>query len=192
MPSSSSQVSSEAFTSEAITVILLLVIFTVGLLVEAVDDWSLHHRAARALLQVVWRELTLLGLVACILFVVDASGVSGTASELLQSLHVTVALLVGIYIAVCAFVLWASRRLQQRWGALEAATDPASFAQLRDELAQLSCHLSLVTDADGAAWVHAACCHPRALHRYNRLLSRARFLEQVRARDPCEHPARRV
>ena len=100
---------------------VLAVVAALSKALELADGWGARHRHAGAVLQRALRELTLLGVVSLLLFVIEEAHAikSAATNAQLARVHVALFVLALVFIAYTVVMLALSRRIGHTWRGLE-------------------------------------------------------------------------
>ena len=184
-----------------IAVLVLAGVTFLSWVVELVDSWALHHRHIAEILQRSYRELALLGLIALVLFIVEQAHAIANETALLELeyIHIGIFSVVAVYLVYTAVNLFLSRRISERWRAIESTyvNQFFKYKELKQQLVddQRVLRLSIPEPLDpfapangnntiqrdrkaAAGLLRALCHHPARTIEYYRRVGLARYLEQ--------------
>ena len=132
------QLSFPVWSGLLVAVIVLAVVAALSKALELLDRWGAAHRHAGEVLRRAFRELTLLGIVSLLLFIVEESHVinSDVVNDELALEHVALFCLAAVFIVYVAVMLALSRRIGRHWRRLEERYRSfALYKQLKADLA---------------------------------------------------------
>lgn len=121
-----------------ISILVLAGVTALSWCLGLLDAWASQHRHVGELLRRTYRELTILGLVALVLFIIEqADAITSDVARLeLEYIHIALFAIVATFVIYVSMMLVLSRRIGHRWRALEEEyLDFALYKQLKTDLA---------------------------------------------------------
>jgi hypothetical protein len=100
------------YTGEIIAVLVIFAVTAASFALERLEGWARRHRHVHELLTRSYRELTLLGIISLVLFIIQEAGALRNSGALtrLQYLHVAVFAVVITFVLYVVLLLLSSRR----------------------------------------------------------------------------------